>query len=105
MSIRTKWAVKPWYKFLNTNDGQIREVLQSRPISSIEECQRCYLPTQITSELDAKLTTYVCKSCRLDDQEWDYSKRLNGISITVQSMVMEQPESHFTDVQGGEGRN
>ncbi len=97
--------VNAWYKFCNVNDGQTREVLPMRLIGETLECQRCYVPTQITSELDSKLTTFVCRNCRLDDQEWDYKKRLNGISITVQAMVMEQPDAHLTTAQNGEGRS
>ena len=88
---------KPWYPFLRLNDGQWREVLPLRALNSIEECNRCFIPTQITSELDMKLTSYVCKSCHLDDQEWDYSKKTSGISITIQSMIMESPLKTYVE--------
>lgn len=100
-----KFANKPWYNFLNVNDLTEKEILPLRTIGQQAECQRCFILTQITSELDAKLTTFVCSKCRLDNQEWDYKKRMNGISISIQSMVMEQPDSHYTNAQSGEGRN
>lgn len=96
-----KFASKPWYNFLNRNDGQTRDIKPLRVIGSKLECQRCFIETQITSELDTKLTTYVCKSCRLDDQEWDYAKRQDGVSITVTAMVLESPLKSYVEGEDG----
>lgn len=96
-----KFANKSWYNFLNTNELKEKDILSLRTIGQQAECQRCFIPTQITSELDTKLTNYVCKLCRLDDQEWDYSKRSEGISITVQAMMMESPLKTYVEGEDG----
>lgn len=79
-------ASKPWYNFLNRNDGQTREVLPLRTLGSVEECNRCFIPTEIDTELDAKITSFVCKSCRLDNNEWSFKASFPQIPITVEAM-------------------
>jgi hypothetical protein len=81
-----KFATKPWYNFLTVSDLTEKEILPLRVKGELAECQRCFIPTQVASELDTKLTNYVCKSCRLDDQEWDTTRRIGGIAYTIGAM-------------------
>ncbi len=101
--MNNKYSQRMVKGFLKVNNLEIKEGLY-RAVNEPTECLRCSV-IENASTIGANLIHFVCDYCRLDLQDWDYAKRQDGISYTIQSMVNEQPDKYYTDHQSGEGRN
>lgn len=95
---------RPPKRFLKINDLTEKEVLPLRVVDSSVKCVRCD-KLEIVTELGAILTNFVCKSCRQDNQEWDYAMRNGENAYSIQAMAMTMPLHQDTINQSGEGRS
>jgi hypothetical protein len=81
------WPSTPPEGFVALDNKQEKEVFPTTEAEQLE-CLRCGSVAP-TSSAGAYLKHFVCKFCRLDEVVWDYRKRTNGISITIEAMEAE----------------
>lgn len=80
-----KLPTTPPEGFLNVNEKE-KELPLMRLVGSKAACVRCATKSLVKSELETKLTHFICIDCRKDDNEWDFSRRIGGIAVTIGAM-------------------
>lgn len=75
-----------------------------KTVNERAECLRCG-ENAVVDETGAVLVHFVCRVCRLDDNEWDYARRKDGIFYTIKAMEQEGPDARLTGTQTDDGRN